>query len=144
MINGRNGTNGLSDELKADAVHYFKNGVSNIAKVPQKDGLYVGLKHVHEGCGIVYRGVICAIDAVALARSIPEDKLPKNVDEIRSFLKAKSALNGKVIKAFNKLYAELHKVGYYGRKDDIDPDIIKLGISNARFVIEKLTGKRIS
>src|SRR3972149_3776533 len=133
MRNGRNGTNGLADELKADALHYFKNGVSNITKVSEKDGLYTDLKPVHEGCGIVYRGVLYAIDALALARNISEDKLPKSVGEIREFLKAKSALNGKVIKAFNKLYTQLHKIGYYGRKDDIEPDIVKLGISNARF-----------
>ena len=91
----------------------------------------------------MYRGVICAIDSLALARSVPEDKLPKNVDEIRGFLKTKIALNGKVLKAFNKLYTQLHKIGYYGRKDDIEPDIVQLGLSNARFVIEKLTGKKI-
>lgn len=141
--NNGNGSNGVV-KLKDNAVRFFKNGVATIKRVEEHYGIYDDLKYVHEGSGIIYRGVLSAVDAVAMARGVPKTKLPKNVGEVREFLKKRSASNGKVIKAFNILYSCLHRIGYYGRDDEVGPEIIKLGIANARFVIEKLTGKKIS
>lgn len=146
MANNRNQKvdyNGIA-KLKNDAVRFFKNGVATIKKVREHYGIYDDLKYVHEGSSIIYRGVLSAVDAVALGRGVHESKLPKNVPEVREFLKKRSASNGKVLKAFNELYRQLHLIAYYGRDEEVGPEIVNLGISNARFVIEKLTGRRVS
>ena len=137
----RNGANGLVEELKGEAVRYFKNGMQFIKTAPRKNGTYADVKPLQEGAGIMYLGVLKALDAFALTQGYSKNNLPKDDDQYRELLYKHAIHNGKLKKAFNDVYNYLHLGIYYRGKKDVD--YVKEGIENARFVIEKLTGKKI-
>ena len=141
MRNGRNGKNGLADELKADAVVYFKNGKEFIYKAGVKNGYYQNEKLIREACGIIYVGALKALDAYAITRGYDENELPQNINEYRQLVRKHSAHNGKLQDALEDAYSYAHVMGYYRGQTYVKA--VKKGIDSARFIIEKLTGKRI-
>jgi hypothetical protein len=134
---------GIADRLKRDAVRFYKNGISTIKKVPIREGIYTDVKPIHEATAIIYRGMLKALDAFFLLSGLPQDKLPKDKDEYRKLLRRYSAMDGKIIKAFNIAYNSLHIRGYYGEHEAEVPEVINPGIENARRIIEKLLGIKI-
>lgn len=142
MNNGRSGANGLADKLKTEAVRYFKNGRQFIKNAPRENGRYADVKPLQEGAGIMYLGVLKVLDAFALTRGYTKDKLPKDEDQYRELLRKHAVHNGKLMDAFNDVYSYLHLGIYY--RGNKDADYVKKGVEKARFVIERITGKRIN
>lgn len=137
----RNGSNGLINNLKADAIRYFKNSLQRIGQAPRENGAYADVKLVREGAGTMYLGVLMALDAFALTRGYTKDTLPQGIGEYRELLRKHSVHNGKLKDAFDDVYAYLHILAYY--RSERDARIIKKATDKARFAIERITGKRI-
>ena len=142
MQNGRNGARGLVDKLKEDAIRYFKNGMQRISETARENGEYADAKPIQEGAGVIYLGVLKALDALALTRGYSKNNLPKNDDQYRELLAKHPVHNGKLMKAFDDVYSYIHLGIYYREKKRVT--YVKEGIDAARYVIEKLTGKRIN
>jgi hypothetical protein len=69
---------------------------------------------VKSACGVAYVGVLKAIDEFLLKKGVPLKQLPKKVEEYQKALqKHASFRNGKLVRAFNDIYDELHIAGYY-------------------------------
>lgn len=142
MANNKNNNKDYVAHLKGEAVRYFKNGQLTIKKTPRRNGWYLDPKPLQEGADIIYLGVLDTLKAFALTRGYNKDNLPQGYNEYIDLLSKHAIHNGKLKKAFRIAYTHLHVLVHY--RKETDAEIVKEGVENARFVIEKLTGKRIS
>ncbi|HLG29166.1 MAG TPA: DUF5618 family protein, partial [Candidatus Brocadiales bacterium] len=79
-----------------------------------------------------------AIDAYLLNKGLSKKELPRSVDGYRKVLqKYLKVHNGKLLRAFEDLYDELHIAGYY-RGDLHSVDVVKGAFKTARAFIEKI------
>ncbi len=87
-----------------------------------------------------YLAVLKAIDGFLLTAGLPADKLPTSIVEYQKALNKYSSRDGKVFSAFNTVYENLHILGYY--RGGLNVEMIKAGFESARFIIERLSGKK--
>jgi len=97
-----------------EALRYLQNAEEILKKAPVEDNRYADVKYVQEACGTAYLAIIKAIDEYLLTTGLSKKDLPKSVDAYRKALKKHlSVHNGKLLRAFEDLYDELHIAGYY-------------------------------
>ncbi len=97
-----------------EALRYLQNAEEILKKAPVEDNRYADVKYVQEACGTAYLAIIKAIDEYLLTKGLSKKDLPKSVDAYRRALKKHlSVHNGKLLRAFEDLYDELHIAGYY-------------------------------
>jgi len=97
-----------------EALRYLQNAEEILKKAPVEDNRYADVKYVQEACGTAYLAIIKAIDEYLLTKGLSKKDLPKSVDAYRKALKKHlSVHNGKLLRAFEDLYDELHIAGYY-------------------------------
>lgn len=97
-----------------EALRYIDNAKEILSKSAIEDGSYADDKYVKSACGVAYLGVLKAIDQFLLRKGVTKKTLPKKVEEYEKALQ-KYALprDGKLLRAFNDIYDELHIAGYY-------------------------------
>jgi len=97
-----------------ETLRYLQNAEEILKKAPVEDNRYADVKYVQEACGTAYLAIIKAIDEYLLTKGLSKKDLPKSVDAYRKALKKHlSVHNGKLLRAFEDLYDELHIAGYY-------------------------------
>ena len=125
-----------------EAIRYYKNSKSILKQAKISDGIYyIDRKPVQEACGVAYLSVLKAIDGYLLQYGIEEKKLPKSYDEYVKALKKIAVKDGKLTKMFKKAYIGLHIDGYYKGVQSVDT--IKTAFAEAKWIIERLAGKRL-
>ena len=98
----------------ADAIRYINNAKEILKKSKVVEGYYTDLKYVKSAFGILYLGILKAIDDFLFKRGVEEITLPKKIEEyMKYFKKYGSPYDGKLIKEFESLYKEVHIAGYY-------------------------------
>ncbi len=122
-----------------EALRYINNAKEILLKSSVEDGKYADDKYVKSACGVAYLGVIKAIDQFLLRKGVDRKALPKKVEEYeKSLKKYASPYNGKVLKAFDDIYDELHIAGYY-RGFLHSTDVVKAALRSAEEFIKKLS-----
>ena len=112
---------------------YFNNAKEILKNVEIKYGIYTDEKPVKEACAIGYLSALLAIDAFALSKGCPEDKLPTSYDEYWEWLK-KAPHNGKLQASLRVVYENLHIFGYY--RGGVGVEMIKEGFKHAKRIID--------
>ena len=98
----------------ADAIRYINNAKEILKKSKVVEGYYTDLKYVKSAFGILYLGILNAVDKFLLKKGVEEKNLPKKIEEYIKYLKKYgSPYNGKLIREFESLYREVHIAGYY-------------------------------
>ncbi len=121
-----------------EALRYLQNAKEILKKAPIEDNRYADVKHVQEACGTAYLAILKAIDGYLLNKGLSRKELPKSVDAYRNALqKYMKVRNGKLLRAFEDLYDELHIAGYY-RGDFHSVGVVKEALKTARAFIEKI------
>jgi hypothetical protein len=94
---------------------YIANARELLGKSPVEDDRYTDEKYVKSACGVAYLGVLKAIELrLQTKHGLTRRELPRKVEEYRKALrKYVSVHNGKLLRAFDDLYDELHIAGYY-------------------------------
>lgn len=125
-----------------EAIRYYKNAKSILRKAKIEDGYwYTDRKVVQEAAGVCYLSVLKALDGYFLQYKVEPEKLPKSYDEYLKTLKKVTVKNGKLIKIFKRAYNGLHIECYYKGVQRVD--MVKLPFSDAKWIIEHLTGKKV-
>ena len=121
-----------------EALRYLQNAKEILKRAPIEDNRYADVKHVQEACGTAYLAILKAIDAYLLNKGLSRKELPKSVDGYRNALqKYMKVRNGKLLRAFEDLYDELHIAGYY-RGNLHFVGVVKGALQTARVFIEKI------
>lgn len=122
-----------------EAALYITNAKELLKRSPIEDGRYVDDKYVKSACGVAYLGVLKAIDQFLLKKGLPKNKLPKKVEEYEKALrKYASPYDGKLLRAFNDIYDELHIAGYY-RGNLHRVEVVQAALRGAEEFIRKLS-----
>lgn len=124
--------------MMKEPLRYLSNAKETLKKSPIEDNRYRDDKYVKSACGVAYLGVLKAIDELLISRGISQKELPKKVEEYQKALKRYvSPYNGKLLKAFNDIYDELHIAGYY-RGILHRVDVVKAALKGAEEFIKKI------
>jgi hypothetical protein len=124
-----------------EAVRYYKNAKQILGQAEIQYNRYVDTKPVQESAGMAYLAMLKAIDGFLIESGIDPNHLPTSTVDYQLALKRFSARNGKVLAAFHTAREHLHVFGYY--RGGTSVEMIKEGFESARFVIEKLSGKKM-
>jgi precorrin-6B methylase 2 len=121
----------------AEAKRYLANAKETIAKSPfsETGRTYLDAKYVREGCGIGYLAALKAIDAYLIGKGVPNEALPKSIEE---YWKARKKIpqNGKFTESLTLAYQNLHIGGYY--QGIIDVQFIKNGLKAVQEIISMM------
>jgi len=100
---------------KEDVIEYIQNAKEILKKSRIEEDEYVDLKYVKSACGVLYLGILKAIDEFLLKKkNFTEKELPQSFQGyLRVLKKYLSPFNGKIEKKFISLYRQLHIAGYY-------------------------------
>jgi uncharacterized protein (UPF0332 family) len=121
-----------------ESFRYLDNAREILKKAPIEENRYADVKYVQEACGTAYLAILKAIDAHLLEKGIDRKKLPKSVDAYRKALQKHLAVhNGKLLRAFEDLYDELHIAGYY-RGNLHTVAVVKEALKEAETFIKKI------
>ncbi|MBI3583032.1 MAG: DUF5618 family protein [Nitrospinae bacterium] len=121
-----------------EAIRYLDNAKDILSKSKIEDNKYVDLKYVKSACGVAYLGILKAVDEYLLKKRFMEKNLPKSVDAYREMLKKHLTVhNGKLLREFEDIYAELHIAGYY-RGLLRHTDTVKAVLNAAKKFVEKI------
>jgi hypothetical protein len=120
---------------------FYKNAKMALKRATIKYKRYQDPKPVQEASGMGYLAVLKAIDGFLLSAGLPADKLPASVVEYQKALNKYSSKDGKLLSTFNTVYENLHILGYY--RGGLNVDMIKAGFDSARFIVERLSGKKV-
>ncbi|MBI5748104.1 MAG: DUF5618 family protein [Nitrospinae bacterium] len=129
-----------------EAIRYLDNAKDILSKSKIEDNKYVDLKYVKSACGVAYLGILKAVDEYLLKKGFMEKNLPKlvvskanpSVDAYREMLKKHLTVhNGKLLREFEDIYAELHIAGYY-RGLLRHTDTVKAVLNAAKKFVEKI------
>lgn len=124
--------------MAKEALRYLRNARELLGKSPVEEGVYTDRKYVKSACGVVYLGVLEAINEHLLRKGVSRKELPKKVEEYEKALKKYASIhNGKLPRLFDALYEELHIAGYY-RGNLRHVNVIKETFNNAKLFIEKI------
>lgn len=124
--------------MQKEAIRYLSNAKEILGRSPIENNAYTDIKYVKSAFGVVYLGVLQAIDDCLLKRGLTKKELPKKVDEYRKALQRHvAAHNGKTMREFDMLYDALHIAGYY-RGLIYNVSAVKDYIKAARIFIEKM------
>lgn len=119
-------------KMSKEAIRYLNNAKEILSKSPIEDNRYADNKYVKSACGVAYLEVIKAIDEYLLSKGLTKKELPKKVEEYEKALRKHAApYNGKLLKAFNDIYDELHIAGYY-RGNLHRVDVVKAALKGAK------------
>ncbi|MBI4613134.1 MAG: DUF5618 family protein [Planctomycetes bacterium] len=130
-----------ASDYSEEAVEYYRNARELLDSVRVRDERYVYVKRVREACGTAYLAVLAAIKSFLMARGVPHGKLPQEYKAYGQALSRHGARNGKVLQSFHRAYGILHLDGYYqGFRSTATGE---MGFAYAKFVIERLTGRRV-
>lgn len=122
----------------AEALRYWQNARAILKQSKIEENIYSDVKYVKSACGIAYLGVLKAIDESLTKRGVPSRDLPKTAASYRKALQKHLAVhNGKLLRAFDALYHELHIAGYY-RGDLQSVETVKSALRLARTFIESV------
>lgn len=121
-----------------EALRYLQNAKEILKKAPIEDNRYTDVKYVQEACGTAYLAILKTIDEYLLKKGLTKKDLPGSVDAYRKALrKHLSVYDGKLLRAFEDLYDELHIAGYY-RGNLHSVGVIKEAFNAARAFIGKI------
>ncbi|HHT9124744.1 MAG TPA: DUF5618 family protein [Candidatus Brocadiia bacterium] len=121
-----------------EALRYLQNAKEILKKAPIEDNRYADVKYIQEACGTAYLAILKAIDAYLLNKGLSRKELPRPVDAYRNALrKYMKVRNGKLLRAFEDLYDELHIAGYY-HGDLHSVGAVKEIFKTAKAFIEKI------
>jgi len=121
-----------------EALRYIDNAREILSKSKIEDGRYADEKYVKSACGVAYLGVLKAIDQFLMRKGVEAKVLPKKVEEYQKSLKKyASSYNGKLLKAFDDIYEELHIAGYY-RGFLHSTEVVRAALRGAEEFIRKL------
>jgi len=121
-----------------DSLRCLPNAQEILKTAPVEDHIYADVKPVQEACGIAYLAVLKAIDEYLLNKGVEKKKLPRSVDGYRQLLKKYGAIHdGKLLKNFDSIYAELHIAGYY-HGDLRSVGAVQAALKTAKAFIEKI------
>ncbi|MBI4685358.1 MAG: DUF5618 family protein [Nitrospirae bacterium] len=121
-----------------ETIRYIQNAKELLSKSPIENNRYADDKYVKSACGVAYLGVLKAIEEILLKKGLTKKELPKKVEEYRKALQKHVAIhNGKLLRAFDDIYDELHIAGYY-RGNLHSVDTVKGALKTAKDFIEKL------
>lgn len=124
--------------MSKEALRYLQNAKELLSKSRIEDNRYEDIKYVKSACGVAYLAVLKAIDEYLIKKGVTEKELPKSVDSYRGILKKYLTIhNGKILKEFEDIYAELHIAGYY-RGLLRHTDTVKDTLKAAKSFIEKI------
>ncbi len=121
------------------ANEYFENAKEILNEIEVKNDRYSNIKKVQKACGLMWLAVLSAIDGYLMKRGVKYENLPKTTDAYWGILKKYLVHNGKIIDAFDTVWDVIHSYGYYNGGNDAR--IIKIGVKEAKFIIEKLSIK---
>jgi hypothetical protein len=124
-----------------EAVRFYENAKQILSQVEIQYNRYVDTKPVQESAGTAYLAMLKAIDGFLIESGVHPKDLPTSTVDYQLALKKYSSRNGKVLAAFRTAWENLHVFGYYRAGAGVQ--MIKEGFESARFVIEKLSGKKI-
>lgn len=124
-----------------EAVRFYKNAKRILGQAEIQYNRYVDTKPVQESAGTAYLAMLKAIDGFLIESGVDPNDLPTSTIDYQFALKKYSSRNGKVLAAFHTAREHLHVFGYY--RGGTSVQMIKEGFESARFVIEKLSGKRL-
>ena len=128
--------NSFLSEHYAEAMRYMDNAKDTLKKAVKEDyGYYRDRKYVKSACGIAYLGVLVALDAWLILKSVnmPGKKKHKSIEFYMSNL---ARLDRKLMAVMDTLYSILHIDGYYGGITNVKA--IALGFELAYEIIEKI------
>jgi hypothetical protein len=95
-------------------IRYINNAKELLKRSKIEGGYYTDLKYVRSAFGVLYLGILKAVDDFLLKRGVEEKSLPKRIEEyVKCFKGYGSPYDGKLIKEFESLYKEVHIAGYY-------------------------------
>jgi hypothetical protein len=128
----------MTEGYMKEALRYLENAKEILTKAPVEDNRYTDVKYVQEACGAAYLAILKTIDDYLLAKGLEKKNLPRSVDAYRKAIKKYLAVhNGKLLRAFEDLYDELHIAGYY-RGNLHSVGIVKEALKAARAFIVKI------
>ena len=121
-----------------EPLRYLENAREILKNAPIEENRYADVKYVQEACGTAYLAILKAIDAHLLEKGIDRKKPPMSVDAYRKALQKHLAVhNGKLLRAFEDLYDELHIAGYY-RGNLHTVAVVKEALKEAEAFINKI------
>ncbi len=122
----------------SEAIRYFNNAKETLSKSKIEDKSYIDDKYVKSAFGILYLGILKAIDENLLKRGLTKSELPKSIDAYREALKKHLAIrNGRLMREFENIYDQVHIAGYYrGLLHNID--VVKIVFKEAKTFIDKI------
>jgi len=125
-----------------EAFRYYQNAKEQLKETKIELGFYTDTKPLREAAAVAYLAVLSAVNGYLLGCGFQTDKLPKSIDEYLRALRKYGQRNGSLLKYFNRVYHNLHILGYY-RDDLYDMRLAKIAFADAKWLIEHLTGKKV-
>lgn len=120
------------------ACKYYKNAKERLKGSPIEYGVYKNPKAVQEASAIAY---LAMLNSAKGFLTLKKEKIPKSIDGYLSLLKKHTERDGKLITDFSMAYDILHINIYY--RDLMSEKAVKDGFSRVKFVIERLSGRRL-
>jgi hypothetical protein len=123
------------------AREYYKNAKEKLKESPVQYGRYTNEKVVREAMGLCYLAVLEAVNGFLLKSGVERKQLPKSIDACGAYLKKYAHKDGELITRFHSAYNLLHVLMYY--RGITDEPVVKGGFGAAKFVVEKLTERKV-
>lgn len=124
--------------MAKESQRYLKNAREILKNSPIEGNMYADVKFVQEACGTAYLAVLKAIDEYLLSKGLTKKELPRSVDAYRKALRKYATVrDGKLLRAFEGLYDELHIAGYY-HGDLHSVNVVKEALKTAKGFIAKI------
>jgi hypothetical protein len=120
------------------AFRFFNNARKKFTKIEIRHDRYVDDKPVREAAQMVYVAVLQAIKGAMVKKGATRSDLPRREEGYRVAISKLKEKDGRLPVSFETVYENLHILAHY--EGGCDVEMIKSGVKNARFIIERLSG----
>ena len=127
--------NKVAGQMSLDkATRFMDNAKKELALAKKHGYFYEDTKHVSGACGVAYKGVLVAIDAIFILRGIEREKGKRPT--IKFYKSNLAKIDKKMSNSLNTVYKILHIEGYYEEFDNVK--VISVGFEEAENILKKL------